>query len=245
MIQRASLAVALSFLLVPSFANAVEVIVNLRSGNGLAGGTDSLIHMLVGPADGPFGGVITSSMFDAARGGPAPFITSPIHGDWKQTPLAADSAAQWISTGLMGTLHNDTALYAIDFDLPTDTILSGMLDFNFLVDNYLGDDLNQGVFINRMPVPGTQAIDTSHPNFIEDQSFLGLDVTSLLNPGINTLFIYANDEFGPSALQFAATFTVETQDPPPPIVPEPQSLAIWSLVGVLGFAAYRRRRKAD
>jgi len=244
--QRAFVAVALGLVLVVtnSTASAAEVIINLRSGNGMPGGTDSSINMLLGPADGPFPGAFTPADFNAARGGPAAFISTPLNGLW-QANLTSDPSAQWISTIVNGAGSGGTALYAVDFTLPNQTILSGTLDFNYLVDNNLGDTINEGLFINGVALAGTKLLGGQVlSNFQMDHSFLGLDIASLLNPGLNTLFINGVDLAGPGALQFSSTITVQTEDQVMnPVVPEPQSLAIWVLVGVLGIAAHRRRRK--
>lgn len=208
----------------------------LKSGNGTRPGRDTAISMLVGPLNSAFPGAITASQFASARSGPDAYIVGTTNALWK-SHLTSDPSAEWISTNAFGNASGSTALYAIDFMIPDLAITSATLDFEFLIDNELGDSVNEGLFINTTPVAGTKHLGVVLSSFQVDQSFPTLDITSLVNPGLNTLYINAVDRGGPSALQFSAALHVD-QVP----VPEPTSLAIFG-IGVLGLVSGGRRRR--
>ena len=206
--------------------------ITLRSGNGSVGGTDSLITMLVGPADTWFASAFTPSDFADARSGPAAFIISP-NGAWI-SDLPSDNTAQWISTSSSGASEGSTALYAIDFTL-TDPAASATLDLKYSVDNVLGGGgagPTQGVYLNGMPISGSSI----GGDFLSEYSITRSDIAPLLAVGTNTLYINATDVGGPAGLIFSAT--IETTP-----IPEPVSLTILGsgLAGLCFFVRKRRR----
>lgn len=184
--------------------------ISIKSGNGAFFGPDSSITMLIGPQDTGFNVPLTLANFTDARNGPAAIVV-PNHPAWKPA-LTIDPSAQFISTHAIhpnsipsvGTILS-TALYAVDFEITSDTIDSATLDIHYLVDNQLGDDANEGVFINGIPVANTKG-----GGFGADQSFIGRDITSMVNPGTNTLYVLGVDVGGPSGLQFHVDITVES-----------------------------------
>lgn len=207
----------------------------IRSGNGPVGGLDSEITMLVGPANGAFGAAFGPAHFAAAESGPHAFV-SVSDGAWK-SHLDADPAAEWITTRFISGpgVWSDTALFAVPFDLPASPIGAATLDFRFLVDNDLGDALNEGLFLNGAPIPGTKLLGAVSAHFQSDQAFLGLDVSSFVQPGHNVLHVYQFDRDGPSGLQFSAEFAFTT-------VPLPS--AAWSgTVVIAGILILRRGRR--
>ena len=184
---------------------AEETIVTLRSGNGSVPGSDSKITFLEGPQNSAFADAFVPADFASARAGSNAFIIVA-HGSWKAN-LDSDPSAEWIGTRATAVTDGWTGLYAIDFEVPSG-LESATMDFDFLVDNTLGDANNEGVFINGTPIDSTKG-----GGFGSDTSFSSLDIFSLLNTGTNTLYINAVDTGGPGALQFSATITIEATPP--------------------------------
>jgi len=238
---------ALSFVLIVlsvAGATGADVTIVLESGNGIADGADSLITMNIGPADGPFSsGFINPDDFDDADSGPAAFIITP-HSAWKSQ--LSGTTAKWISTNATGAIEGNTALYAFDFTIPF-APTSATLDFRFLIDNDLGDANNEGLFINGSPVAGSQLLSPGPGDvafFKYDQSFGQFDITSLVDSGLNTLYINAVDEGGPSGLQFEATINAVGGALPGPVpIPAPGATML-GLLG-LGMVGWMKRRKSE
>jgi hypothetical protein len=197
--------------------------ISIRSGDGPLFGPDSSITMLVGPQDTGFNVPLTPADFAAASSGPAAIVV-PHHPAWVPT-LAVDPAAQYISTHAIhpnahpsiGTILS-SALYAVDFEVTSATVDSATLDIYFHVDNQLGDIANEGVFVNGIPVANTKG-----GSFGADYSFLGRDVTSMVHPGTNTLYVLGVDVGGPSGLQFHVDITVESNPNTAPDVSNAQA----------------------
>ena len=194
-------------------ASASTEAVSIRSGDGPFFGTDSSITMLVGPQDTGFNVPLTPADFAAASSGSSAIVI-PNHPAWKPT-LTVDPDAKYISTHAIHPNSHpsigavlSTALYAVDFEITSATIDSGTLDIYFLVDNQLGDTANEGVFINGIPVANTKG-----GSFGADNSFLGRDITSMVHPGTNTLYVLGVDVGGPSGLQFHVDMAIESTPP--------------------------------
>jgi hypothetical protein len=186
----------------PVAAFGLEAIV-LRSGNGPIGGLDSQITQLVGPANSPFPAAFTAADFAAADAGPAaPIIAN--NGAWINA-LTSDPLSRWISTSPGGASEGGTTLTSQAFIVTTPTIGSATLDFFFAVDNVLGSGPNVGIYLNGLPVPGTTG-----GSFSTQFAFTGLDVASLLQPGLNRLYVDAVDQGGPGGLLFRAELGIET-----------------------------------
>lgn len=225
-------------LLAVLFQPASAIVIDLKSGNGSVGGTDSQISMLLGPANSGFASAFTTADFAAARAGSAASIINP-HGAWLPTSsFNGDTSAQWISTSSTGASEGGTALYAIDFNLAVGSILAGTLDFYWSADNLLGIGPNPGVFLNGTAVPASFA-----GGFGLNAPVLGLNVASLLNTGLNTLYINSVDVGGPGGLLFSASIDVTGG----PVVggavgvPEPAPLALMTL-GLLAIGLLRKRK---
>jgi hypothetical protein len=189
--------------------------------------SDSSHTMLVGPAGVPFPNAFTPADFAAASSGPNAFeITN--HNAWVPH-LSVDPTGKYIGTANVNP--NDfgpnfqlvTALYAVNFEITSASIDSATLDIHFLVDNNLGwiatqgfgGATNEGIFINGQPVVGT-TLPISICGFCSEHSFTGLDISGLVNPGTNTLYVYVSDYGQPSGLQYLANITVESTPVPPP-----------------------------
>jgi len=200
--------------------------ITLHSGNGTIGTTDSLITMFLGPADLPFSAAFTSTDFAAARSGLGATITHQEAGVWKVV-LDSDPTAKWIRNG-----PHATALYAIDFTLTSSMLAAVSLDFTFLVDNQLGDSINEGLFVNEFPLVGSKLLGGETAHFAEDQSFPTFDITPFVVEGANTLYINGVDLGGAGALQFGATVNASA-------VPEPSTAAL-CIIGLIGLALKRQ-----
>lgn len=183
--------------------------------------SDSSNTMLVGPVGVPFSNTFTAADFAAASSGPNAFEISN-HNAWVPH-LSVDPTGKYIGTANVNP--NDygpnfqlvTALYAVDFEVTSASIDSATLDIHFLVDNNLGwlasqgfgGADNEGVFINGQPVAGT-TLPISVCGFCSEHSFTGLDISGLVTPGTNTLYLYASDYGQPQGLQYLANITVES-----------------------------------
>ncbi len=237
---------SLAFALLLAFATVSTAgTVTVRSGDGVDFPTsDPNVTMLLGPvgtlsAPG-FGAAFTPADFAAASAGPAAFVIDG-HPNWKPY-LTSDATGEWISTLATGaSAETPSALYAIDFDLGMGTFASVTLDFRFLVDNDLGDQFNEGLFINGTGISGTRLTGVVLDHFQVDQAMLGLDVTALVNSGVNTLYIDAANGSGPAGIQFSATFNT-TLDPGN-VVPLPGAASLgFAMLGLLAVGARIRRR---
>ncbi len=230
-----------SALFVSSHASAA--VITLHSGNGTIGGTDSAISMLVGPADSAFGSMFSVADFAAARSGPNAFIISR-HPFWLSTSLFSDPTANYISTNASGASEGASALFAIDFIVPDTIIASATIDFNFVVDNFLGDTgggPNQGLFLNGIALSGS----TSGGGLGFETNHTRNDIGGLLVSGLNTLYINGTDVGGPGGLLFSTTITTVAGKPAPnptSSVPEPVSLSLLAF-GLFGLGAIKRRRR--
>jgi len=225
--------VPFAVVLVLSLASAsFGEIMTLRSGNGIVGGTDSLVNMLVGPADSAFASAFTPANFTSARTGSDAFIISP-HPAWI-TGLSGDAVAKWIGTSATAASEGSSALYAIDFVLSV-PFSSATLDLHYSVDNQLGGGPNQGVFLNGTAISGSSTGGNFSSEFVLTRS----DIGPLLTLGTNTLYINETDLGGPAGLLFRATIsTTESTG----AVPEPSSLLVFGC-GAMSLVLHACRRK--
>src|SRR3989338_8273576 len=121
--------------------------------------SDSSVTMLVGPTETGFNVPLTITDFTDAKNGPNAYEI-PNHNAWIPS-LSVDPSAKWIGTHNVNPNHHGpntalaTALYAVDFEITSDPIDSATLTISYSSDNTLGDNANEGVFINGIPVTGT------------------------------------------------------------------------------------------
>src|SRR4051812_8161695 len=130
MMKQLSGALLAGILLCVGVTRARAETVILRSGNGSIGSNDSLVNMLVGPADSEFSTAFTAANFTSARTGPDAFIIAP-NGSWISA-LAGDPTSKWIATNAGGANEGATALYAISFALAA-PFSSATLDLHYSV----------------------------------------------------------------------------------------------------------------
>lgn len=222
-IQSALLVLSIGFF---SAGSAHAAVITLVSGNGVVGGPDSQVSMLVGPSVGPFAAAFTPADFTSAATGSAASIVAP-HPSWAPS-LAGYAAAQWVSTAANGSATvaanpagANTALYAISFTLGA--VGSAVLDFTLNADNFVGSSIagpwvNQGVFLNGVAIPSSTSGNALSTAF----SMTGVDVLSSLVVGQNTLYFNVtnqnatNNKPGPSGLLFGATLTTTNAAIPTP-----------------------------
>jgi len=237
--------VALALLAGASPASAE--LIQLRSGiDADSNSRDDNVTLLKGPIDGPFGATFSPADFTAASTGEAAWLVSVLNANWK-TSLDSDPAAKWIGIGFVNPangwdettagIHGFTALYAIDFTITQTEFANVFLDFDYLVDDGLGEGgespLNPaGLYVNGTALAGST--DVTAGNSANDQSFPAFDITSLVSVGSNTLYIYDNDFGGGAAgLNFSARVSV---------VDEPAAVGALGLA-LLALGVWRRRRR--
>jgi hypothetical protein len=191
-----------ALLLVAAQAGAFTV--TLRSGQAAAGSPDPLVKQyVVGSACGQgYPTVFTNADFTAALSSPPAIVLSYVHPAWI-AGISCDPLAQWI--GVDPNATPTSVLYALEFNLPAPCcIQNAKLDFCWAQDDVLGDTINpDGVFLNQTALPaisgGSYATVTS----------VGVDVTSILHCGTNTLHIYNRDlACAVSGVIFSATLTI-------------------------------------
>ena len=215
-------------------ATAGATSINLHSGNGSVGGTDSLITMEVGPIASDFA-ALTAADFAAARTGPAAFI---IASQFWQAGLTHDASAKWIgaSADAAGNGNAHGALYAIPFTLAALPAGAAPFSMFFAVDNALGSGTNAGVFINGTALPSTNGIGTFNSG---DISYTDSNISSLLVLGQNWLYIDAVNGGGPAGLIFSANLSFTDAPPPTGAAPEPGTLALLGSA-MASLVAFRR-----
>ena len=208
-------ATALSFLLSAAAAAQIgppvsqsfrpaELVVDVFSGHGAPGGTDSKVTVLSGPSGTGFFQSFGPADFAAARSGPpAHVLAAP---PWAIQSLTTHPAARFISPDAASETGASTVagLFAIDFEVPTGSIFSARMDFHFSSDDYLGWGVNPGIFINEEPVPDTPSFFGWNDQF----SYEDLKVKQLLRPGTNTLYAYLVNTGGPGGLLFHARIRI-------------------------------------
>lgn len=178
-------AAALCLFAVPAEALSIYAV----SGNTVPGGPDPIFRRLdlatscgigsptaFGPAD-----------FAAADIAPPAIRIAFPHPLWG-TSIPCEPNAAWIGVDTFGTPRS--ALYAVDFNLPANCCFTAAyLDFCWLVDDFLGDPINPaGIYLNGVAIPSV-----SGGNYATETAMGGIDVTSLLQCGKNTLYIYDRD----------------------------------------------------
>ena len=228
-----TLACALAVLLWYGPATMAQEVIPFMSGNGSVGGTDSQITMLVAPTpNAGFPGVLTTTEFlNATVGPPAPI---PVPGGGWLGALSFNPAAQWIATSLSQT-SMDSALFAVNLNITTTTISYCELNFYFAIDDFWGDAVNEGIFVNFTPVPGTNPTNLASAWAIEN-SFQGVDITNLVVPGLNTLIFYCRDTAGIGGALFAGEVVVHSA--PAILIPLTPTLGGLGLLQINGGGIY-------
>jgi hypothetical protein len=189
-------------------AVSAQQVIELHSGNGNIGTHDSMVSFLLGPIDSNFDHSFNAGDFAAAKGGPGAFIISP---DFHWIPsLPSVPSARWITTDVVnGPNYGATALFAVSFNVPDVTLLDATLDVWFSVDNWLGGVGNNGLFLNGVSIPGTIYSVVGAEK--SEHAFLGIDITALVHPGTNTLYLYDYDAGFVAGLIFGARVTLNPE----------------------------------
>jgi hypothetical protein len=175
----------------------------IRSGNGIIGSQDSVITRFDVLAGG-IATTFTAADFNSAQAGPPAEIPPP-GGGWGT--LANDPTAQWISTSqVVGA--QQSGLFAAFFQIQVPITNGVTLDLDYLVDDYLGDTVNEGVFVNGTPLVGTASMQGG--GWYIEQHVTGYDITALVQPGINWLYVYGQNGGvgGAGGICFSATIDV-------------------------------------
>lgn len=184
-------------------ANAMTI--SLHSGNAPAGSPDPLIHQYVVASSCGlgYGTPFTNAEFTAALSAPPAVVLSSVHPAWIQS-ISCDPQAKWIGTDASGTPMS--VLYALEFNIPAPCcIQNAKLDFCWSQDDALGDAINvDGVYLNQTPLSAIAGGSYATESFVG-----GIDVTSILHCGSNTLHIYNRDlACAVSGILFNATLTI-------------------------------------
>jgi hypothetical protein len=206
-------------------ANAAFSPITLVSGNGTLGGggtvavTDSIVKFAAGPQTGDFVGPLP---FASATN--TAYVVPPNPG-W----TAVIGGAQWDSVASYGSSYGGTtALYAYTYTItsaPTSTLfLGGMLS---------SDDSISGIYIDGTlvsgPIAGTYTTATT----------LGLTALTAAEStvGSHTLYIDAVNQNPGTASGVLFSLTLTT-------VPEPSSIILVGLAGLVGVGYQIRRKRA-
>jgi hypothetical protein len=197
-------------------APGIEIL-NVRSGNGIVGGPDASITFLgTGSCCSSEFPSFTAAHFSAAVTGPPAIIVGQAHPAWTED-LVCDPNAQWIGGQHVGP--PETALYAQPFEVTTACIHSATIGFCWMTDDRLGGlTANlEGIYVNGNPIAGT-----SGGNFAADTSVGPIDVTALVNPGLNYIYFY-NVDIGAtvSGVNYSVRLVVEE-------CPTPARSSTWS-----------------
>ena len=176
-----------------------QEVITLRSGNGSPGGQDANITFVAGPFAAPF---TATDYSNAAGGAPAEIIPNGSFG-WA-SPLSTDPLALWISTAQSGA--QPQGLFAVPFTVNSSVVGLATISINMLVDDFLGDGTNTGMHMNGIPIPNTAT--TAAGTWANEVGFTAVDITAVVSPGANYLYLYGNNTGGPGGLNFSATITV-------------------------------------
>ncbi len=223
--------IVLAALLFAALPQAGATTITLNSGS-------SVTYLDSGLTSSDFPSAFTSGNFASARTGSAASVLSS--APYYVASLPSAPGAQWISTNsTAGVNVGDTALFAISFTLPAN-VSSASLSLYYAVDNVLGLT-NPGLYINGVALPNSTALACSlcSSSYSQQNLYTDSNITSLLTPGTNWLYIDAVNQGRQAGLIFSAVITYTT------IVntPEPSSFLMLGLglAGLLAFAVQRKR----
>lgn len=198
----------LAGLLVPLLATIAPAQETIRLHSGLV---SSIRHIPEPP--GGFPAPLTQAVLAAARNGstPVPIVPDPV---WSPNLIrgahSADNIlglddflrfAGWISNS-SDPASQRSAIYTVDFNVREPVITSAELVITMLVDDTLGD-LARGnsLFLNG------QRFDSGISSFTRTAQRV-IDVTGVLQPGLNVLYLPVINGMGPSGLCFGAEIRV-------------------------------------
>jgi hypothetical protein len=176
----------------------------------------------------------TMANFTAAQMGTSAFLLTSTPSYIASLP--SGPGAEWIGTNsTAGVTVGDTALYAIDFDLP-DAFLSGSLTLFYAVDNKLGGT-NAGIYLNGIALANSTGIG----GFTTQNTYTNANIGADLVQGTNWLYLDAVNLGAPAGLIFSAD--VSTVNSIGSTIPEPASVWLFG-AALIAVTAVSRRRKA-
>ena len=221
--------ISVSLLVVAAAASQAQVLSASFYSGATTNPQDANIFTQRGPQATPFG-QLHAGDFNPTLSGENAYVFDGLAGGWLANGgLSSGSMAKWVGVdqnGYAGASHS--ALYAISFNLAQAG--AAKLNFTYTSDDQIGDDLNEGLFLNGNAIAGTKSPGVTWNGVVTSLTNLDLGV---LSAGQHTLYInVANTGNGPSGIMFEGSVT---QEP----VPEPASMAVLGL----GVAALLRRRK--
>ena len=181
---------ALSALLVLSLPAAAVENIAFFSGNGPINTLDPIVRFIsTGACCNEFP-AFTPAHFAAAASGPPATIIGAAHPAWTadlSCNPGADEAGQWVGVAAGGP--PETALYAVTFNVQTACILYAELNICWMADDALGSPNNPaGVYLNGVPIPASAGGNFTFSTFAGP-----ISVGAMLNPGLNTLYVYNAD----------------------------------------------------
>ncbi|HWM93625.1 MAG TPA: LamG-like jellyroll fold domain-containing protein [Thermoanaerobaculia bacterium] len=172
----------------------------------------------------------TSTDFASAKAGQKAVVRIPLF--WSAS--LSDPAARWVNHGpdtevSPAGMPPVSTLYAYSFNVTTQNMESASLAFTWLTDDRLGDPAAGGpnpigVYLNEKPVDATFS-----GGGYSAETMANADVTALLHPGVNTLYVYQRDVGGVvSGVNFSATFDIEPRPVCPCVAPPPNMISWWT-----------------
>jgi hypothetical protein len=215
-------------------ASANASVINLLSGNGTAGGpvpgtgADARVQVYTGstPTNGtiPFTPITNPSYTPASVVVANPAWTASISN-------SAGTAAQWDAVSPTGaTTSSSSAIYAYSFNETDASIGAATLSGSYAADDNIGMIWLNGNVLTGL-LPGT---------FTSATTLAPINISSYLTTGSNTLYIEdVNTNGGPSGVLFSFNISNTLS-----AVPEPSSIAMVSIAGLMAAGFYARRKRS-
>jgi hypothetical protein len=201
-----------------SSANAE--LINLVSGVGTPGGADSKVKELTGNYTGsvPFQLIGSGNYVNATVVAPYPTWATLGGAQWDSVSATGNG----IPTGSNGA----SAIYAETFTTNSAFVIAS-LSGSYAVDNGIANIWLNGTLISGA-LPGSyDTVSTLAP----------INIASALLLGTNTLYIEDDNTGGPSGLIYNLNISTST-------VPEPSSLAMVGIAGLMGAGFFARRKRS-
>ncbi len=213
-------------------ASANASVINLLSGNGTAGGpvpgtgADARVQVYSNGTNGtiPFTPITNPSYTPASV-----VVANP---NWTATiSNSSGTAAKWDALSPSGaTTNSSSSIYAISFNVTDATIGAATLSGLYAADDTVGMIWLNGTALTGQ-LPGT---------FTAATTLAPINISSYLTTGSNTLYIEdVNTNGGPSGILFSFDITNNLST-----VPEPSSIAMVSIAGLMAAGFYARRKRS-
>jgi hypothetical protein len=218
-------------------ASAHAGITSVVSGNGAVGSQDGAVSFLLGPPTGTF----TPTFNNAANYTPAQVVTP--NPNWVSNAAydaATGTAAKWDSTAQnVPSSSGNSAVYAIALGGAggLGSSLAAILTGSFASDDFLTSIwLNGNLIYSYNPPTGAVGM------FLAPNSLGTISISSAFINATSQNYLYLEDDNdpatgGPAGLIFNLSVTTTT-------VPEPSSIAMVGIAGLMGVGAYVRRKRS-